>query len=99
MPHLTKIATCSYCGTRAVLNLRGRVRHELACASCGARLHEMKPLRSERPEGVRPSPPRPAPRHPDPWQDQPRPRKRRGFGRRLREGLEDIFDEIEDLFD
>ncbi|KUF12272.1 hypothetical protein [Pseudoponticoccus marisrubri] len=43
----TKIATCCYCGTRAALVLKGRERHELSCASCGAPLHEMKHLRSD----------------------------------------------------
>ena len=56
---VSKIATCCYCGTRAVLNLRGKDRHELACSNCGAPLHEMKMLRrdakGER-ELVRPSP-------------------------------------------
>ena len=36
-----KIATCCYCGTRAALQLRGDVQHELACASCGAPLHNL----------------------------------------------------------
>ena len=43
MPEGTKIATCCYCGTRAVLRL-DRDRHELACSACGAPLHEMKAL-------------------------------------------------------
>ena len=47
MPHGTKIATCCYCGTRAALVLRGRDRHELSCAACGAPLHDMKMLRSD----------------------------------------------------
>ena len=40
-----KIATCCYCGARAALRL-DRARHELACANCGAPLHEMKALKS-----------------------------------------------------
>lgn len=40
----TKVATCNYCGTRAALVLTGRERHELACASCGAPLHDLKML-------------------------------------------------------
>ena len=39
-----KIATCCYCGTRAALVLRGSKRHELACSSCGAPLHDLKRL-------------------------------------------------------
>ena len=46
MPIGTKIATCCYCGTRAALVLRGKERHELSCAACGAPLHDMKMLRS-----------------------------------------------------
>jgi hypothetical protein len=67
MPHATKIATCTYCGTRAALVLRGRERHELSCAACGAPLHDLKMLRADavdagahRPAG----PARPAPRAP-----------------------------------
>lgn len=44
MPHGTKIATCCYCGTRAALTLQGKVRHELACSSCGAPLNELKQI-------------------------------------------------------
>lgn len=41
MPEGRKIATCSYCGTRAVL-VFDRARHELTCTACGAPLHDMK---------------------------------------------------------
>ena len=41
-----KIATCSYCGTRAALVLKGESRHELACSSCGAPLHDLKRLKA-----------------------------------------------------
>jgi hypothetical protein len=44
-----KVATCCYCGTRAVLTLAGRGRHELACRSCGAPLGELKRLRADHP--------------------------------------------------
>lgn len=44
-----KIATCCYCGTRATLVLTGKDRHELACSSCGAPLHDMKMLKAEHP--------------------------------------------------
>ena len=47
MPQITKIATCTYCGTRAALVLKGNTRHELACQACGAPLHDLKRL----PEG------------------------------------------------
>ena len=52
MAHPTKIITCCYCGTRAALVLKGKTRHELSCASCGAPLHDLKMLRKDR-DGVR----------------------------------------------
>jgi hypothetical protein len=58
MPRATKIATCSYCGTRAALEFDGR-RHELVCTACGAPLHELKALRADavEPEAHRPPAP------------------------------------------
>lgn len=38
-----KIFTCCYCSTRAALVL-DKGRHELACASCGAPLNNMKTM-------------------------------------------------------
>jgi hypothetical protein len=100
-----KIATCTYCGTRAALVL-DRSRHELACASCGAPLHDMKSIPKAKVKATsgrtaargRPMPlPRQAYRD-DPQPAQPpRPRKRRkGIGRRI---LEEIWDVVEDVFD
>ena len=99
-----KIATCCYCGTRAALVLKDMPggRHELACAACGAPLHEMKAIPSAHPPGevhgtvpasrVRGTrPPKPG---------KPRKRKRKGggiaFGAWL---LREVIDEIEDIFD
>jgi len=100
----TKIATCCYCGTRAALVLRGRERHELSCANCGAPLHDMKMLRADHAGGRetgRSSPVRTGPmadhgRMPkyDPRRRKGKPRK--GLGRRF---LEEAFDLIEDIFD
>lgn len=42
-----KIATCSYCGTRAALMLAGREQHALACAQCGAPLRDFKALKAD----------------------------------------------------
>ena len=106
----TKIATCCYCGTRAALVLRGDVRHELACSSCGAPLHEMKRLQPEtpgRPKTGRPkTPPHPfdgkegrQAGHSDPWRDRRRkkkPKKRKSLKRKV---LGEIFDIVEDIFD
>jgi hypothetical protein len=96
-----KIATCSYCGTRAALVLRGRERHELSCSACGAPLHEMKMLKVDhaglpaRPAALRTGPmAEPARRAPV---DMPRKAKRRkGFGRRL---FEEAIDLVEDILD
>lgn len=54
----TKIATCSYCGTRAALVLIHAARHELACSACGAPLHEMKWLKTQAKPAPKPSPTR-----------------------------------------
>ncbi|WP_095590006.1 hypothetical protein [Actibacterium ureilyticum] len=93
---VTKIATCCYCGTRAALVLRGKDRHELACASCGAPLHRLKMLKlaEPRPDPVPARPIRPA------RPDRPvrRPRKRRGL-RHVMHEIAEFFDDLEDLFD
>ncbi|EAR50839.1 hypothetical protein OG2516_00010 [Oceanicola granulosus HTCC2516] len=91
-----KIATCCYCGTRAALVLKGQGRHELACATCGAPLHDMKRLRADVPH---PAPPKPGPPRPKPggWKGRKvkkikkKSLKRKVFG--------EVFDMIEDLFD
>jgi transcription initiation factor TFIIIB Brf1 subunit/transcription initiation factor TFIIB len=111
----TKIATCSYCGTRSALVLDAG-RHELVCPACGAPLHEIKampvkaPDRAERgaarPRGkpARPVKPRPDPRQPDWPQDRPKRRAKGGKrGKRrkrfARKLLEEAVDLIEDIFD
>jgi len=48
MGYPNKIVTCCYCGTRAALVLTGKTRHELACSSCGAPLHDLKMLPKDR---------------------------------------------------
>ena len=86
-----KIVTCCYCGTRAALVLRGRERHELSCASCGAPLHDMKMLRRDHVEDrvrVKPSPVRGT--RPE------KTKRRKSFGAFL---LEEAWDMIEDIFD
>jgi len=96
-----KIATCCYCGTRAALSLRGEERHELACSNCGAPLHEMKMLRTDAHgdrELVRPSPIRQPPR--PSYKDDKRSRKKRKKTKSLsRRFMEELWDEVEDLFD
>ncbi len=104
MGYPTKIATCSYCGTRAALIL-DKNRHELSCSSCGAPLHDMKRLPAERTSGqtknasyvpgVTDFARRPGKRS----CDRPRrkyTKKRKGLMHHL---IEEAFDVIEDIFD
>ncbi len=88
--------------------LRGRERHELACASCGAPLHDLKMLRKDKVgerELVQPSRIRVRPKDPiagGKWEPKPRVKKakyrkkRKGF---LKWAFEEAFDVIEDIFD
>ena len=95
---VTKVATCSYCGTRAALVLAGRDRHELSCQNCGAPLHDLKQM--PRSEG------RKAPKSASRYgghdgkempRRKPEKRKRRkGFGARV---FEELWDVIEDVID
>jgi len=107
MGYPTKIATCCYCSSRTTLVL-DRERHELACASCGAPLHNMKSLPRERrqePKRERTyARPEKAARHkkksrPAYGYENARPKhrkKRKGFMRHL---FEEAFDLIEDIID
>lgn len=60
-----KIATCSFCGTRAALVLAGETRHELACSACGAPLHDLRALPQE-------------PRKAGAW-EAPKPKKKKKY--------------------
>lgn len=96
---VTKIATCCYCGTRAALVLRGKDRHELACANCGAPLHALKMLKAPQaaPEPI-PAKKRAAPlRRSDPERRRKRSPKRT-WRWRLRQ-IAELLDDLEDLFD
>ena len=103
MKHQTKIATCSYCGSRQALRLTARDGHELACASCGAPLHEMKWLKADRDEGaVKRSPRRPPPHGfglPDRGGFDPMRKKRKKRKGLFHKVLEEAFDALEDIFD
>ncbi|KAG1713597.1 hypothetical protein GQR58_002063 [Nymphon striatum] len=99
-----KIATCCYCGTRAALVLRGAERHELSCVSCGAPLHDLKmlPKRVSRGTARAATPTHPKPKAVHPNQPHPKPQKikkrnkRKGIWRKI---VEEVWDEIEDIFD
>jgi len=101
-----KIATCCYCGNRAVL-VFDRHRHELACATCGAPLHDLKslPQLTESKSKKRSVPvterrlpryPREMPPHRRTIRGRPAKKRRKPVLRRL---LAELWDEIEDIFD
>ena len=99
-----KIATCCYCGTRAVLKLRGIKRHELSCSSCGAPLHELKQLPVRKSEErlhsrAGSSPSRPARGGVHTQSQRPRKTKRKARGQLWGRLVSEIWDEIEDIFD
>ncbi|SLN54726.1 hypothetical protein PEL8287_02936 [Roseovarius litorisediminis] len=106
-----KIATCSYCGMRAAL-LWDKARHELACASCGAPLHDIKmmPQHSETEGKKRKSivSRRPAVIQQPRWfqevsgnRQNQRPRHKRSKRRKplARRVLDELWDVVEDIFD
>lgn len=98
----SKIATCCYCGARTVLRLRGKDRHELACASCAAPLHDLKvfPVAPDRATAPAATSARPARNHDDTRKSSPRrPGKRRHIGRLARRIWAELWDELEDIFD
>ncbi|MBT8418969.1 MAG: hypothetical protein KJO42_16150 [Silicimonas sp.] len=104
MPHSSKIVTCCYCGSRAALILRGKVRHELACSNCGAPLHELKMLRIDAGgdrELVRPSPIRLG--NTRPARRKKTKKRSRSLSQRfmaeLKDAAEDVFDDLFDIFD
>ena len=100
MPN-TKIATCCYCGTRAALVLKGQDRHELACSSCGAPLHEMKMLRQdstgprELAAGGKKAVSSYRPGYKSSYKKKSK-KRRKGFKDFL---LDEVWDTIEDIFD
>lgn len=99
MKNSTKIATCCYCGARSMLKLTARDGHELACGSCGAPLHDLKWLKAPIAEKPKRSPSRSIKSD----RSSPRPVKRikhvKRRKSRWKELIEDIWDEIEDIFD
>ncbi|WGH77943.1 hypothetical protein [Jannaschia ovalis] len=84
-----KIATCCYCSRRTVLRNTAHGGHELACGSCGAPLHVMKPLKTPRPRPVVNTAPA-----------RPRKAKKKKPKRPLWQKIAaEIWDEVEDIFD
>lgn len=93
----TKIATCTYCGTRAALVLSAD-HHRLVCGACGAPLSEIKSLPMDRAErkavGTVPTPA--GAERKAKSKKKPKQKKRKS---RIKGLFEEIFDEIEDIFD
>ncbi|MEO0371000.1 MAG: TFIIB-type zinc ribbon-containing protein [Pseudomonadota bacterium] len=97
-----KIATCNYCGTRSVL-VFDEARHELTCGACGAPLHDMKfmpqPVENKTKKPVSPKRSTPSGAATG-WAFKDRKtkkkKKRKPMFHRV---LEEIIDEIEDIFD
>ncbi|GHA47411.1 hypothetical protein GCM10008927_10280 [Amylibacter ulvae] len=97
MPDLTKIATCSFCGSRTVLRLRevGN-HHELSCANCAAPIHEMKPLKIS----AQPTTPRALSKlGMQKKKVKKKSRKPSHTSRILYKIAEELWDELEDIFD
>ena len=99
-----KIGTCQYCGTRAALVLSGESRHELACSTCGAPLHDLKMMPKPQTEQPRPTPrARPASSH-DRAMSRPekkrekykKPKKKKSLKQRA---WGEIWDFVEDIID
>lgn len=86
--------------------LRGNLRHELACSSCGAPLHDLKQMPRADYDN---HPARRAPTHSDPHaygsypakHGKPVKKKKSKKKRKSRafDLFEDIFDVVEDIFD
>ena len=106
-----KIATCSYCGTRAAL-IFDEGMHELVCRACGAPLHEMKalPLPSDIPpkksgkkrrakkQVARCYSDRDGMYHH--WRDTPsRPRRKPKRRKIMSKVFDELWDVVEDIFD
>lgn len=105
MSYPTKIATCCFCGSKAALTLDAG-RHELACAQCGAPLHDLKrlPLAPAAPQRLPAQPElrqfpkaQPAqPAKPAPKVRMKRPKKKKSWFRKL---TSEVIDVVEDIFD
>ncbi len=93
MGYPRKIVTCCYCGARAALVL-DKGRHELACSSCGAPLHDLKMIpktatgdkETVKPSRIRTQKP----------VKKKKKKKRKGI---WAEVFDEAFDLIEDIFD
>lgn len=103
MEPVTKIATCSYCGTRSTL-VFDSARHELVCPACRAPLHNMKsvkgpvehvaPKAAQKPvKPYRPTSDTKYKASAEPWS---KPKKKK---KKKKSFFKKAFDELEDIFD
>ena len=81
--------------------LSGQTRHELSCAACGAPLHDLKALRSDKTGGRHLlSPGKPAgrgqPARPPKPVKKKKAKRKKGLMARV---LDEAFDLVEDIFD
>lgn len=91
-----KIVTCCYCGAHTALVLRGKERHELSCASCGAPLHNLKmlPVKSAKKATSHLAPTKGVASRKQ--KSLKKPKKKKSW---LSGALSEAFDVIEDIFD
>ena len=98
-----KIATCCFCGSKAALTLDAG-RHELACAQCGAPLHDLKQIPVPAPASAKPAvsprlrqfaPSKPAKPAMKPKKEKYQKRKKSW----LKKLTGEVFDIVEDIFD
>ncbi|MEM0976310.1 MAG: hypothetical protein AAGJ34_02125 [Pseudomonadota bacterium] len=96
----TKIATCCYCGSRTILKFDD-AKHELTCRSCGAALHNLKPLKRKQPKTAKISASSfPVDGLKKRKKKKTQKRRRRSFSDLVDLGdLGDVFEDILDLFD
>jgi len=97
-----KVGTCNYCGTRAALVLSGDKRHELACSTCGAPLHDLKimpksaPTRRSYKASPAPSHDRAMSQRAKSGKKHKKSKKKKSFKQRA---WSEIWDIVEDIFD
>ncbi|CTQ48830.1 hypothetical protein JDO7802_00837 [Jannaschia donghaensis] len=91
-----KLATCCYCGRRSALRMAD---HTLVCGSCGAPLRNMKPLRPAHAQAIASHPADPRPHKMPRPKPMKRRKKRKSVWKKLADRVEDVWDEIEDIFD
>ena len=101
---VTRMGTCCYCGSRTLLELTARGGHELACGACGAPIHQMKGIRSEKRKAKHDRPHTNTPiGYPGHGKNKPSKKKGKSSRKKKSKGffdvLDDVFDDVLDIFD